>query len=180
MSLEGMLKKILVGVAILVIAAIIGLFINSAWNDYAEVNYQIQGANSFYATGTNYLVITLKIGNDGNIGVVPTSEIYVINATIIGVSIPNVAQYELSNYCHYNDTVVTISNLTVAKGISMSDWATINITPNEGVLSFSVSASVTLPSDWLHPNSKPMRNLPTELFYNQTSPNSYTLLQGQS
>lgn len=175
----GMGKKILAGVAIIVIAAIIAGALNAAWNDYAVLNYQLQGPSTFFAASNNYLEIILNEGNSGDIGVVPTTQVSVMNATITGVSIPNVAQYELLNYCQYNDTVATISNLTATKGSSLSKWATINITPYQGTPSFSVSASVTLPTDWLHWKNTSFRNLPTELDYNRTSADSYSLLQSQ-
>jgi hypothetical protein len=172
-------SKIAVGVAIAVIAAIIILFVNAVWNDYVALDYRLQGPNAFYVFN-NYLDVNLYQGNSGNIGVVPTTEISVINATITGVSISNIAQFELHNYCQYNATEATISNLTAVKGSSLSNWATIHITPSNGTQSFSVSASVTLPSDLLHPKSTPVRNLPVELDYNRTSTDQYTLLQGQS
>lgn len=175
----GALKKIATGVAIIVIAAVIVLFVNAAWFDYAELNFRLQGPSSFYASGNNYLDIILYQGNSGNIGVVPTTQISVTNATITGASIPNIAQYELSSYCQYNDTVATITNLTAGRGSSLSNWATIHITPNKEVSSFSVSAFVTLPTDYLHHKSTIVRNPPTELFYNQTSATSYALLQSQ-
>lgn len=175
----GALKKIAIGVAIIVIAAIIVLFVNAAWFDHAELNFRLQGPNSFYASGNNYLDISLYESNSGNIGVVPTTQISVTNATITGVSIPNIAQYELSSYCQCNATVATITNLTAVRESSLSNWATIHITPNKEVSSFSVSAFVTLPTDYLHPQSTTVRNPPTDLFYNQTSANSYALLQSQ-
>jgi hypothetical protein len=173
----GNVSKVVIGVTILVIAAVIGLFITAAWNDYAELNYRLQGPSEFYASGNNHLDISLYQGNSGNIGVIPTTQISVVNATITGVSMEDVAQYELPNFCQYNDTVANISKLTVVKGRSLSNWATIYVTPKNGVPSFSVSASVTLPTDWQHPKSTSMKNLPIELDYNQTGTNSYVLLQ---
>lgn len=173
----GWKKNLAVTVAGIVIATIILLFVNAAWNDYADVEYQLQGPGGFFATGNNFLDISLMEGNSGNIGVVPTTEISVVNATITGALIPNVAQFELYDYCQYNGTVATIFNLTAVKGSSLSNWATIFITPNKGVRSFTVSASVTLPTDLLHFKSTSMRDLPTELDYNQTNTNQYTLLQ---
>jgi hypothetical protein len=173
----GWEKNLIVGVAILVIAAAIGLLINTELSDYAVLDYQLQGPSGFFVTGNNYLDITLKEGDSGNIGVVPTTEISVVNATITGVSIPGVAQFQLNGYCQYNGTLATISNLTAVAGSSLSNWATIQITPNNGAKSFSVSASVTLPTDWLHFKNTSMIHLPTELDYNQTSTNQYTLLQ---
>jgi hypothetical protein len=175
----GALKKIAIGVTIIVIAATIVLFVNAAWFDHAELDFRLQGPSSFYASGNNYLDISLYQGNSGNIGVVPTTQISVTNATITGVSIPNFAQYELSAFCQYNDTVATITNLTAGRESSLSHWATIHITPNKDVSSFTVSAFVILPTDYLHPKSTTMKNPPTELFYNQTSANSYALLQSQ-
>jgi hypothetical protein len=175
----GWKKSIAVGVTILALAAIIGLFINAAWNDYAELDYQLQGPGGFYATGDRSLDVTLKEGNSGNIGVTPTTEISVLNATITGVSIPGVAPFQLDYYCQYNGTLATISNLTAAKGSALSAWATIFVKPNNGVQSFSISASVTLPFDLQHLKNTSMRDLPTELDYNQTTANSYDLLQSQ-
>lgn len=177
----GWKKTVAVGVAIIVIAGIIALFVNAIWNDYAMVEYNLKGPDSFYIMPINYLDIGLYQGNSGDIGVVPTTEISVINATITGVSISNVAQFELYNYCQYNTTEATISNLTAVKGSSLSSWATVHITPNNGTPSFSVSASVTLPPDLLHPKSSSFRDLPVELDYNRTSStNQYVLLQAQS
>jgi hypothetical protein len=173
----GWKKTIAIGVSIIVIAAIIAGVLNAAWNDYAVLDYQLQGPDEFTAIGNNYLSITIKEGNSGNIGVVPTTEISVVNATITGVSIGGVAQFQLNDYCQYNGTLATISNLTAVKGRSLSNWATIQITPSNGALSFSVSSSVTLPTDWLHWRNTSMRDLPTELDYNQTSTKQYTLLQ---
>jgi hypothetical protein len=172
----GWKKNLAVTVAGLVIASIIGIIISAAWYNYADIEYQLQGPSGFYAYGNNQLTITLEEGNSGNIGIAPTSTISVVNANITGVSIPNVAQFQLYDFCQYNSTFATISNLTVASGGGLSELATITITPNSGTQLFSVSASVTLPWDW-HLQNKIMRELPTDLYYNQTSADEYSLLQ---
>jgi hypothetical protein len=170
-------SKIFIGVAIAVIAGVILIFANIMANEHAEVSYQLQGADSLYLSFHSPLEVTLNEGNDGNIGATTISTISILNATITQVSIPSVAQQDLYNYCQFNDTVATISNLTVVKGSSLSKWATIYVTPNEGVSSFQISVHVELSSDWSHPRSTVMRTLPTELIYNLTSTDLYELLK---
>jgi len=53
----------------------------------------------------------------------------------------------------------------------------LEVTPNEGVRTFGVSASVELSGDWLHPRNTVMRTLPTDLVYNLTSTDVYELLR---
>ena len=176
MSLLGAPKKIAVGVIIGVAVAIIALLANIMANERAEVSYQLQGASAIDTRFNPSLGVTLNEGNNGNIGVATIATISVINATITQISITSVAQYDLSNYCQNNGTVATISNLTAIKGSQLSKWATIYVTPNEGVKAFRVSASVELSGDWLHPRNTVMRTLPTDLVYNLTSTGVYELL----
>jgi hypothetical protein len=173
----GAAKKIAIGITILVMAGIIMLFINTTWSEYAEVGYQLQGPKSLDLNYESSLEVDLRKKNDGNIGAVPISKIYVLNATIVQVSINGIAQHQLSKYCYFNETMATISNLTIAKGRSLSVWATIYVVPNEEVASFTIYADVGLRSDWLHPRNNIMRILPTELIYNCTSANNYSLLE---
>lgn len=177
MPLLGAPKKIAVGVTIGVIVAIIALLANIMANEHAEVSYQLQGASVIDTRFNPSLEVTLNEGNNGNIGVATIATISVINATITQVSIVNVAQYDLPNYCQDNGTVATISNLTAVKESPLSKWATIYVTPNEGVKTFRISASVELSGDWLHPRNTVMRTLPTDLAYNLTSADVYELLR---
>jgi len=172
----GALKKIAIGVAIAVIAGIIMLFINVAWNEYAEVGYQLEGSSSLDLNFDSSLQVDLRLENDGNIGAVPISKIYALNATIIRVSISGVADYQLSKYCTFNENMVTISNLTIPKGRPLSVWATVYVVPNEGITSFTIYAHVELWGDWLHPRNSVTSILPTELVYNRTSTHRYELL----
>lgn len=168
---------IAVGVLIIVLGAIGTLIVTDAYNNYAVVDYQLQGPNSFFVSGNNYLDITLNEGNSGTIDIAPSTTISVVNATIVGVSIPDVAQFQLSDFCQYNSTSATISNLTEVKGSGLSALATIQISPNSGTQLFSISVLVSLPADWLHYKNTTMRDLPTELDYNLTSSYTYSLLQ---
>ena len=173
----GALKKIAIGVAIAVIAGTIMLFVNTAWNEYAEVGYQLEGPSSLDLNFDSSLQVHLKEENDGNIRAAPISKVYVLNATFIRVSISGVAQYQLSKYCEINETMVTISDLTIPKGRPLSVWATVYVEPKEGVASFAVYADVDLRGDWLHPRNTVKRILPTELLYNRTSTSRYSLLE---
>jgi len=173
----GALKKIAISVAIIVIAGTIMFVVNIAWNEYAEVGYQLHGPSLLDLNFDSSLQVDLKGKNAGNIRAVPISKIYVLNATIVQVSISGAAQHQLSKYCYFNQTMAIISNLTIAKEKPFSVWATIYVVPNEGVASFTIYADVELQRDWLHPRNYVARVLPTELIYNCTSTNRYGLLE---
>jgi len=172
----GTLKKIGIGVAIPVLAGIVLIFANAAYNEYAEVGYQLNGPSFLDLNFDSSLEVKLKEENEGNLAVVPISTVVVKNANIIDVSINGVAQYMLSDYCTFNETMATITNLRLSKGRSLSDFATIHVLPNEGVPTFSIKAEVILPPDMFHPRNDITRILPFELVYNQTSANRYSLL----
>lgn len=176
-SLLGVGTKIAVGVAIAVISGLLLLLANIMVNEHAEVSFQLQGTSAIDTRFNSSLEVTLYEGNNGNIGAVTISKISVLNATITQVSIPGVAQYQLHDFCEFNDTMATISNLTVVKGSSLFKWATILVTPNEGVQSFQISVHVELSSDYLHPRNSISATPPTDLVYYQTSMDVYELVK---
>lgn len=171
----GTLKKIGVGVLIIVVAGIIMLYVTSAYNEFAEVGYQLEGPASYYHSEIQ-LTITLYEENSGKVGAVPLSKIYVINSTITKISINGVPQVQVSDFCWFNETMAIIGNLTIPRERSLSPWATIYVTSDEGVLTFSVEAEVTLETDWFHPRNSVHKVIPTKLIYNSTDANFYNLL----
>ena len=94
----GVFKKIIVGVAIIVIAGLIMLYFASAYNEYAEVGYQLQGPLSFDRNFQSSLPANLNEENNGKVGAVPTSEVHVLNGTISQVSINGVPQSQVSSF----------------------------------------------------------------------------------
>jgi len=171
----GTLKKIAVSVSIIVIAGLIMLYATSAYNEFAEVGYQLKGLASYYRSKTP-LSITLYEENSGKVGAVPISKIYVVNGTITKISINGVPQVQVSDFCWYNETMAIIGNLTIPRERSLSPWATIYVAPDEGVLLFSAEAEVTLEADWFHPRNSVHKVIPTKLIYNGTDASSYNLL----
>ncbi len=172
----GAIKKILVATAGIVLGGLILLYFTSAYNEYAEVGYQLQGPLSFNRLFQSSLEITLNEENNGRVGAVPTSEIYVLNGTISQISINGVPLSQVSDYCWFNETCAVIGNLTIQKERTLSAWANIRIVPNEGVSSFSVRAQVSLASDWLHPRNEVHVVIPKDLVYNRTAENIHSLL----
>ena len=162
----------------IVVAAIltttITFFINSAWNDYADVYYQMSGSKWVWSHES--AKIDLNLQNKGKIGIVPTCTVFIVNATIQSVLISGVPEYQLSNFCSFNDTVAKFTNLTLSAGWGLGGWASIYVVPDKGVSSFSASAQVTLPFDLLHPNNKVGRIIPYELMYNATDSGVFELL----
>jgi len=171
---KKVIEKILGGLIVAVLVVLITQIVASAWNNYALVGYQLSAP--MYAYSREALQIDLNLDNKGNIGAVPVSTVYVVNATIQMVSIPNVAAYQLSEFCSFNSTTATITNLTIEAGRQLSIWASIYAIPNEGAATFGVYSSVALPHDVFHPKSRPIRILPYELVYNATSPGVYKKL----
>jgi hypothetical protein len=172
----GTIKKIIIGVAILVIASSIMLFVNEEYTEYAEVGYQLHGSSSLDLSVQSSLQVDLNEENTGNIGAVPISKIHVLNGTITQMYINGVPEIQFSEFCSFNKTYAVIEKLTITKGKPLSTWATVHVTPNEGVQSFTVYANVTLTSDWLHLRNSVHVVIPKELVYNRTSINGYTLL----
>lgn len=172
----GTVKKILIAAAGIVLGGLILLYFASAYNEYAEVGYQLQGSLSFDRHFQSSLEIALNEENNGKVGAVPTSEIYILNGTIDQVSINGVPMSQVSDFCWFNETTAIIGNLAIPKERSLSLWATIKVVPNEGVLSFSVRAEVSLAGDWLHPRNAVHVVIPKELVYNRTAESIYSLL----
>jgi len=169
------IKWIMIGAIVTaVIGTSITLLITSAWKDYAKVGYQL--SSSKWAYSGESLEVDLRLNNEGNLDVVPVSTITVVNATIQRVSIPNVAEYQLSRYCSYDNLCATITNLTITSDWGLATWESIYVIPNEGATSFGVYSQVTLPFDLLHPNSKVIRIIPYELVYNYAGNDVYELL----
>jgi hypothetical protein len=175
MPQKGMLRrgssiagKITIAVTISVISLIATLIITSAWSEYADIGYTLSAAS--WAYSYEPLKVDLKLRNRGQISAVPTSTVYVVNATIQRVSIPNVAEYQLSKFCWNNATHVIIGNLTISTEWQTANlWASVFVIPDEGASSFGVYSTVIVPYDFLHPNNNVMRLLPVELVYNETS-----------
>jgi len=172
----GAVKKILIAAASIVLGGLILLYFTSAYNEYAEVGYQLQGPLSFDRHFESSLEISLNEENNGNVGGVPTSEIYILNGTINQVSINGVPLSQVSDFCWFNETTAIIGNLTIPKERSLSLWATIKVVPNEGVSSFSVRAEVSLAFDLLHLQNAVHIVIPKELVYNRTAESIYSLL----
>jgi hypothetical protein len=61
-------KKILVATITVVLTSIITLLVNTAWNEYAVIGYQLSGPSDFNSFASNLLKIDLKLENSGNIG----------------------------------------------------------------------------------------------------------------
>jgi hypothetical protein len=169
-------KGIIIGISIPVIAGVILLFGNIMANERAEVTYQLQGENALNPSRNLPLEVFLYEGNSGNFEAGTIATVTVTNATIMQVSVSGIGQPDLYNYCQYNSTLAKISNLTAAKGSSLTKWATIYVTPDQGVKTFQISTSLTLASDWMHPRNSVMATLPTTLVYNRTSTDLYELL----
>ena len=173
--MSGWGKRIAIGVSVIVIAAILVGFGNLLQNDYGDISYQLSGPTWVYAQPLNKF--DLNIQNTGSIKVVPVCTISVVNASIQKVTIPEVAQYQLSQYCSYNETTATITNLTIP--ISQKELATlfsIEISPTNGCNAFSVSSNVVVPWDILHPRSSVGQVLPTEFRYSATTEGVYQKL----
>ena len=170
----GWKGKLAAVVTLIVIVAVLLLYVNSGYN-YANVSYGFDyDTQTVYFANVpkniqNYLWVYYDISNSGTLGVVPTSTISTINASIYSIDMNGVSLSH--NYCQNNVTLATISNLTVEGGGWFS--AIIIITPYTGVQSFTVSVSATLPWDWFYWKNTIYSNYPTRLFYNQTEPNEY-------
>lgn len=145
-------------------------------NERAEVTYQLQGENALNPSRNVPLEVFLCEGNSGNFEAGTIATVTVTNATITQVSVTGIVQPDLYNYCQYNGTLATISNLTAAKGTSLTKWATIYVKSDPGVQTFQITASLTLTSDWMHPRNSVMATPPTTLIYNHTNTDLYELL----
>ncbi len=168
-------KKIRNGIIIGIGLLVISLFVNEAWNDYAYVGFNLSAAKWAY-TGED-LEVHLRLRNTGNLDVVPVSTVRVKNATIRKVSIRNVAEYQLSRYCFFNDTATCVGNLTLTAGRELGEWFSVYVVPDEDATSFVVYSDVTISQDMWHPKNRIIRILPYELTYNATSyPGQYKLL----
>ena len=172
MRFVGTMKKVVVAVVIAVAVLLASDFVNDAYNQYAVVGYSLSAATTTSAP-SNIIQISLNVYNSGNANAVPTFTVNVVNATIQQVSIPNLTENELANFCSYNNETATITNLTVTAGQTSIEWATVSVIPNIGVSSFSVSSSASLPLDITHPKDTTMANIPFELFYILTSQGVY-------
>lgn len=168
-------KKILVATITVVLTSIITLLVNTAWNEYAVIGYQLSGPSDFYSYESNPLKIDLNLENSGNIGAVPISKIYVTNATIIGVNVTGVPSYQLPKFCRFTENMAIVSNLTIPKGRPLSTWMSIYLIPNRNVVSFAIFADVSIQADLLHPRNTVIKILPTELIYDHKEKDLYTL-----
>ena len=166
-------KQIFVGVAIIILAGVGMNFINAIGEDYADVKYQLFASEVLNKGET--LQVNLKLTNEGNLDIVPTSTIFVENATIEKVEIKGVRDYQLSDFCTQTSNKADITNLMIEAGKEYSDFATIYVAPNEGVTSFGVYSEVNVPENLVNPNNV-MGVLPTEFVYGLTGQDEYKLL----
>jgi hypothetical protein len=156
-------KKIGIAVAIAVIVLIATSFVDDAYNDYAIVQYSLSADENTYPNLP--LEVSLYLKNAGGANAVPTSIISAVNATIQKVSIPSVTSNSLPRFCCYDDTTVTISNMTITAGQGLTLWAIVSIIPESGVSSFSITSHASVSFDIAHPKNTAVSTTPFELFY---------------
>lgn len=170
---KSTIQKIAIPVLVGFFLLVISTTYNSAGNDFADIGYKLSASDWIPKDGT--LEVELDLKNDGNMNCVPTSTVFVENATIQKVEINKVQQINLGRYCNLTDKTATVSHLIVEKDRSFTNWATVTVIPNEGTSSFAVYSLVTLPTDLLHPNSKVTPTIPSDLFYIVTNQGEYLL-----
>ena len=169
-------KEFVVSVAVIVVASIITMIVKAAWYDYAEVGYTLSGPSSLDLHYEESHAVELKLNNEGNMRLAPISKVWVTNATITKVSIPNIMESELENYCSGNSTCITISGLTMPKEIKNPKlWATIYVIPNNETASFGIHSDVDISFDWFHLRTAKIPIIPYKLVYDLTSSDIYTL-----
>lgn len=161
-------NPIISGVAIGIIGLVIGLFITSGYQDYAIVGYNLSATD--WAFSGEQLKVNFNIKNSGKVTVVPQITITVENATIKGVEIPNVAEYQLSSYCNYTSSCAIFMNLRLSPDRQqLGLWSSIYIIPDEGATSFKINSTVGLPFDFFHPKNEITRFLPWEFVYESSN-----------
>ena len=141
--------------------------------EYADIGIQLS-ANGFVSSG-GILGVDLRTKNEGNLDVVPSFTVWVINATVFDVEIEDIQKHRLPDFCQMNETCVTISNFTITAGSSFSVLATIDVVPNEQASGFGVFSSATLPPDALHPKNRVLRTPPFEYVYELSNQGGYVL-----
>lgn len=169
-------KSFVFSVAVIVVAGIIMLIVRAAWYDYADVGYSLSGPSSLDLRYEDSLAVELKLNNEGNMRIAPISKVWVVNATITKVSIPNIMESELENYCSGNSTCITISERSIPKEIKNPMlWATIYVIPNNEAASFGIYSDVDVSFDWFHLRTTKICIIPCKLMYDLTSSDVYTL-----
>lgn len=152
------------GVVVAIIVFFITAFFTTTLQDNAIVGYKIGAADWVFPD--EQLKVDFYIKNSGNVNVIPQITIYVENATIEKVEIPDMAQYQLSNFCTYDDTCANFDNLTLpAHYDNLGLWASVYIVPNEGAVSFTVNSTVNIPFDLFHLRPDVGRIPPSEFIY---------------
>lgn len=166
-------KGVLISVSVLLLIILAVFIANSMINQRADVTYEYQGTRLLdTASGISAQTIFF-VANDGNIEPQATATVTAINATITNVSIAGIDQSEVDSHCKFNGTSVTIVNVTLAQDHHLNEWTAVYVTPNQGVDGFQIYGTITLDSDWLHPQN----SITVMHRYNITSTNpSYTIL----
>ena len=165
-------KGVLIAISVLLVI-IVALFIgNSMINQRADVTYEYQGTALFDTASGISAQTVFFVANDGNIEPQATATVTAINATITKVSISGIDQTKVDSHCKSNGTSVTITNVTLAEQHGMTEWTAVYVTPNQGAEFFQVYGTITLNSDWLHPQN----SITVMHRYNLTNTNPYTIL----
>lgn len=168
-------NKLITLIAIPIVLLIVTLIITSAWEEYADVGYNLSAVNWVFPSET--LKVDFNIKNSGKVDVVPEITVTVENATIEKVDIPNVAEYQLSNFCYYDNSSARFTNLKLSTDWDqLGVWSSIYIIPKEDVTSFKINASVNLPYDFFHPKNTVTRILPWEFIYKSSDGHSFEKL----
>jgi len=167
--------KIITTIAVSVTLLIITLIITSAWEEYAIVGYNLSSPD--WAFSNEQLKVNFNIKNSGKVDVVPEIIVTVENATIEKIEIPNVAEYQLSSFCSYDNSCAKFTNLKLSSDWDqLGVWSSIYILPKEGVASFKINATVNLPYDFFHPKNEVTRILPWEFIYTSSDGHSFEKL----
>lgn len=155
---------------VILVVAFMFLFVDEYFN-YAKVEYYLSG--STYVDSGGVLQINLYLYNAGDVNVIPTLTVRVVNATIQNIVIPSISAANLLNYCSYNKTFALIENITASAKVNSSLWATIYVVPVNGISSFSIFSNATVPFDILHIRNILISNLPTTVSYSLSGSNVF-------
>jgi len=166
-------NKFVYAIALTLATAIALSIWTGSQEEYADIGIQLS-ANGFVSSG-GLLGVDLRTKNEGNLDVVPSFTVWVINATVFDVEIEGIQKHRLPDFCQMNETCVTISNFTIKAGRSFSVLATINVAPNEQASGFGVFSSATLLPDALHPKNRVAKTPPFEYVYELSNQGGYVL-----